>query len=1116
LKTQLHRILLLPLFLFLFFEKANAYTFDWKGNTSANWATASNWTRTGSGGTSTYPGQSGSVDIVRIGVNNYTGNQPTLAASVSVASVEFGDNNGNSITLTVNTAVVLTVTGTVLQDHNAANGGMTVTVTGTGTAGLTCSALIVGNSAAPPVPDGDSLFGGNLPTNNTTTFDCNIAVLTINGDLTLHSTTSALATWTFFFVPIASNYSVNNPLFNLNSGTLTVNNIITTNGLYVSRNDGYYYVQTTANYKMDLGASTNTLKLLGANPITTATAGNIDFVSGGTVTASTVNYAATSGTQTIYTSADASVSPAPTVYPNLILSAASAKTVHGGTLSIGSDWTTSGGSVGLNTNNAIVTVADDWTNSTTITQGTGSISTGGDLSNTGTLTLGTGNLTVTGNYTNNGTYTQSIGNTIFNGASPALNDGGSGTIFNNVTFSGSGTALLNSGSFSVSNTGTLTMANTNILNANGHLTLISGSTSTATVATIPSTCSITGNVAVQRYITGGSATYRGYRLMSSPVNAGTVSGNKVYSINYLKNSMYLTATTTAGGFDNTSTANPTLYLYRENMTPAYSTFLNSNFRGVNNINASPGYTLDVDGSGFNIPVGNGFLCFFRGNRASATFAAETVSTYVPQAATLSTTGTLNQGQVTVTNWFTPASVTLSCTAGSPAAVKGYNLVGNPYASSIDWNTFQTASTSTNIYGTANVGNTIWMLDPVSKNFGAYVSGTPGGTGTNSSSHVIASGQAFFVVVSSAGGKLIFNEGAKTGTQPNPVTAPKLLMGMPADYADNQYLRLQLAMDSVNTDDILLRFKSNVSTAYVPNLDAAYKTGFGVVSLSSLSSDQIPLAINVQPLPDNSETIKLTINTAADGNYSLNMKNLVGIPQLFDIWLMDAFKKDSLDMRHNTSYHFNVLKSDSNTFGSKRFSLVIRQNPAYAYHLLDFAAAKVTSSTDKQVQVTWKAENEQNYTHFTVERSIDSAKNFEVIGGVQAGARDNYSLLDKAPIAGQNLYRLKQEDINNNISYSKIVPVAYADLSNNLAKNAINVYPNPAKNTINLAITADINKPVTYNIMITNSSGLIIKQATSAQPEWQASINDLLPGTYLVKVINNTDNTLVGNTKFVKM
>jgi DUF2075 family protein len=232
--------------------------------------------------------------------------------------------------------------------------------------------------------------------------------------------------------------------------------------------------------------------------------------------------------------------------------------------------------------------------------------------------------------------------------------------------------------------------------------------------------------------------------------------------------------------------------------------------------------------------------------------------------------------------------------------------------------------------------------------------------------------------------------------------------------------------------------------------------------------------------------------------------------------MDAFKKDSLDMRHNTTYTFNVLKSDSNTFGSKRFSLVIRQNPAYAYHLLDFAATKVTSSTDKEVQVTWKAENEQNYTHFTVERSIDSAKTFEVIGGIQASAQATYSLLDKAPIVGQNLYRLKQEDINDNISYSKVVPIAYADLSNSLAKNTINVYPNPAKNTINLAISADVNKAASYNILITNSSGLIIKQATSAQPEWQGSINDLLPGTYLIKVINHKDNSFVGNAKFVKM
>ncbi|MDB5136182.1 MAG: hypothetical protein JWP37_2785 [Mucilaginibacter sp.] len=1097
LKTSIKYSLVFVLLL-VFATPGLCSTFDWVGNT-ATWSTGNNWKV---GGT-TQAAPPTAADDVRIGVNGFT-NQPTVTGTTTVKSITFGDNNGTAMTLTVNTGITLTVTTSIIQNHNNSNNGITTTITGAGTATIICASFTVGDGTAPPVPNGDALFGGNLPTNNATIINCSIPTLTINGNLTLHSTSSALATWTVFFFSVATNYSVNNPQFNLNSGTVTANNIITTNSAYVSKNDGTYNVFNTCAYKMDIGATANTLKLLGATPLTVATGGTVDFVSGGTVAVSTVNYAATGGTQTIYTSANAALNNTPTVYPNLTLSGAGAKTADGSLLTIGGSWNTSGGAVNLNTNSPDVTVAGSWTNSATITQGSGDISITGAVTNSagGTLTLGTGDLTISGSYTNNGTYTASTGNTIFDGASPTLIDGGLGTMFNKVSFSGSGTALLSSGNFSVSSAGVLTMANTNILNANGHLTLNSAAASSATIATIPATCSITGSVSVQRYLTGGTLTYRGYRFLSSPVNAG----GGVYSINYLKNSTFLTGTTgAAGGFD--QGVNPTLYLYRDNLTPAYTTFLNSNFIGISNITTAPTYSMnDATYTTITIPEGNGFLCFFRGSRA-------TVNPYltntIPIAATLTATGTLNQGLITVKDWFI-GTPNLSYTAASPVAVRGFNLVGNPYASSIDWDNLGTSITSTSL------SPFIYILNPTSKNYRIYQSGHGGiATDGTTSSNIIPSGQGFFVVATAASPALVFTELAKTTLQPPTLN---IYMGTPVDYANNQYIRVQLAKDSVNSDDMLIRFSNNASAAYNASVDAPYKQGFGEVSLASLSSDHIPLAISMQPLPKVSESIRLSVSTTDDGAYSLSMKTLIGIPQLFDIWLMDAYKKDSLDMRHNTTYAFNVLKGDTNSFGSKRFSLVLRQNPAYAYHLLNFTAAKAAtaSASGRQVQVVWTTENEQNYTNFTVERSTDGGKTFDVIGGVTASALGTYSLMDKNPAGGQNLYRLKQEDINNTISYSAIIPVEYARPGDNLAKNGLNIFPNPASSTINLAIATDANSPASYNILITNSSGLVIKQATSAQPTWQTSVSNLLPGTYIVKVLNTRDQTLIGNTKFVKL
>jgi hypothetical protein len=484
---------------------------------------------------------------------------------------------------------------------------------------------------------------------------------------------------------------------------------------------------------------------------------------------------------------------------------------------------------------------------------------------------------------------------------------------------------------------------------------------------------------------------------------------------------------------------------------------------------------------------------------------------VPVATTLSTTGTLNQGQVTVNDWYTPASSNLGFTnTPGNAPVQGFNLVGNPYPSSINWETFQTTTTTTGIYGN-NISNTIYVIDPVSHNYGAYMKGG-GGAGTNNASNIIASGQGFFVRATGAGAQLIFNESAKSRTQ---VTGPQLLLAKAVDpVSNNQYLRLQLAKDSVNTDDILIRFDSNAQTGFFLNEDAPYKTGLGLVSLASLSSDHVPLAINVQPLPKQGVKINLSINTNTGGIYRLNMKQLVGVPQLFDVWLMDAYKKDSLDMRHNATYSFNVYKNDTSSFGTKRFSLVIRQNQAYGYRLLNFTATKVPGA--KQVQLQWITENEQNYTYFTVERSTDGGKTFNALGGLQGSSLGTYGLLDNNPVTGQNLYRLKQEDINNTVTYSSIVPVLYSDLSNSLAATAINVYPNPASSMINLTVLEQQGDNMSYNILITNNSGILIKKGASAQASWQTSVSDLLPGVYIIKVLNIKNNSLIGETKFVKL
>lgn len=137
------------------------------------------------------------------------------------------------------------------------------------------------------------------------------------------------------------------------------------------------------------------------------------------------------------------------------------------------------------------------------------------------------------------------------------------------------------------------------------------------------------------------------------------------------------------------------------------------------------------------------------------------------------------------------------------------------------------------------------------------------------------------------------------------------------------LTLQLGMDSVNTENIQLNFYPNSPTSYIPGVDAPVLQDFGKVSFAWISSDNVPLSTYTMPLTPAGAKIGLRVDAQADGIYSLNLESLKSVPLPYDLWLMDKYQKDSLELRYNHSYAFNIKKADTSSFGANRFKLVIR-------------------------------------------------------------------------------------------------------------------------------------------------------------------------------------------------
>ena len=792
--------------------------------------------------------------------------------------------------------------------------------------------------------------------------------------------------------------------------------------------------------------------------------------------------------------------------------------------------------------------------------------------NAGSFTAGAGEVEYHGAYTNSGAYTAGTGLAYFGkqGNQKLTDNSAGGSVFNNVLFYCKATLVTTgTGFFGVSPTGTLTMYDdgsyastltagdnsTTPTTADAYLVLQSNATSSAAVAPITGNTAIKGNVNVQRYITGGAGE-RGYRLLSSPVY---VYGTTDYSLNYPINNAYVKGSTgTAGGFD--ASGNPNIYLFRENLVPNGSSFISGNWRGVNKINNATAYqySFDSESSNYYIYPGQGFLFFFRGSRKVATITTEGVTSYVPTADTLAATGILNQGSVAAAYWYT-GSTSLgytSVTTPSPgnAAVIGFNCVGNPYASTIDLNTVNTTA-GAGIQITSQVETNFYELDPATQNYDVwqYSISSGIGIGTNNASRYIASGQGFFVKVDAAGQTITFNEAAKNTTAQNvapylfmakkvnvpafnpaasanagggPAAGPVLAGNFTGGRANSgktpvaaaepangfQYLRLQLALDTINKDDILIVFDPTARSNYEPGSDAMGRAGNGPLRLSSVSTDGVDLAINRLPYPKTVQTvIPLKVGSTVNGTFTLTMKEINQVPQLYDIWLKDAYKKDSLDIRANPAYIFDVSTSDTSTFKSNRFSLVIRQNPARMVHLLSFTALKATAGDN----VTWTTENEANYTNFAVQRSTDGGKTFTTLDALVSSSLGAYGYLDKTPVQGANSYRLQLTDLNGTITYSNVITIMYANTGNQIALNGFMVYPNPTAGTVNLSI----NQPTataTYAIQIVNNMGVVLRTAQSASPQWQGDVSALVPGTYFITVKNAADNTVVGRSAFVKL
>ena len=771
-------------------------------------------------------------------------------------------------------------------------------------------------------------FSGNVSVSGTLQTTGSLSTKTYSENLTINSG----GIWD---CTVAENFSIagnltNNGTFTSNSGTYTLTGTSKTisgsSGLSIANLaiTGSYTNNTTVSSGLSITSS-----LSGGGSLTQGI-GSLLFI-GGTSSISTLDASGVLNKVT-YNGSSSQTIKGITYYH--LTTSSSAKTL-GGDITVFADLKINSGSLNASSNSYNITLAGNWTNSGTFTAQTGTVTligTGGqsitnsvgetfynleiggsdskllagnitvnnDLTINSTLDVTTSNYSINlkRNWINNGDFNARNGTLTLNGSIAQTIGGTATTTFGNLT-------LNNSSGASISNaeniTGTLSLTSGTFTTTGQNFTLISDTSGTARIAAIPTGADIIGDIIMQRYLAPGPTSWR---FLSSPVSGRTLNDwNDDFIMAGFPGSPYPTFSFIS------------VYSYNETIA------------GVNSLGYVP--PTDITNP---INTGQGFWAYIG-----------------PVPLTIDVKGPTIKGDQSL-----PVTYTAS-TGGSDN--DGWNMVGNPYPSTIDWD-------AVSGWTKTNISSATYIWNNTAQQYAVY----QGGVGTNGGSRYIASSQAFWVQTTGDSPLLSLTENVKAATDivfknnnETPPDALKLFM------AGNGY-----------TDETVLQFKQDASSSFDPDYDAYKLFSFNtqVPSLSTIVDSSSDLSINALPLLTSGISIPLRAKAGVTGNYTITADiSQLGGSTLSCVLLEDLVTGIITDLRLSPTYTFNI----SNTvITSPRFMLHF-SNPLQKQILdvncnnADNGAVIISGENSSTWNFTWK-DMQGNIIQTTGNASADTLDN----------------------------------------------------------------------------------------------------------------------------------------------
>ena len=254
------------------------------------------------------------------------------------------------------------------------------------------------------------------------------------------------------------------------------------------------------------------------------------------------------------------------------------------------------------------------------------------------------------------------------------------------------------------------------------------------------------------------------------------------------------------------------------------------------------------------------------------------------------------------------SISLSRTTGK--LKEGFNLVGNPYPSYLNWS----AATRTDIEPT------IWYR--TKNNAGNYVYDTFNGIGTNNNQNGAVTGfvhpmQSFWVRVSAnkTSGSVTFTNAMRaheSGTN---------RLKMRSNTQNNEkILRLEVS-NGVNSDETVIRFNDDALNTYDQYDAQKMSNSSNTIPEIYTTADNTELAINGMSQPNQETEITLGFRTGESNNFTIKASELINFDDNTVLILKDNYLKSETCLTPFSKYSFS--SSAINT--TNRFSILFRNN-----------------------------------------------------------------------------------------------------------------------------------------------------------------------------------------------